>query len=85
MKNTFEIEIINLGRLLNPNELNAIRARLKPLLKLEGIISMCLEPDTLYVEFDPNLFNLEMFKLMISDIGFPIEQDIKLASLHLVA
>ena len=85
MKNTFEIEIINTGRLLSSNELIGLRSRMKPLLDFEGIISLCLEPGTLYVEFDPNLFNLEMFKISISNIGFPIDEKIKLASIHLVA
>jgi hypothetical protein len=85
MKNTFEIEIINAGRLLSSNELIGLRSRMKSLLDIEGIISLCLEPDTLYVEFNPNLFDLEIFKLLLYDVGFPIKEDIRLASIHLVA
>jgi hypothetical protein len=82
MKNTFHLEVLNTDRVLTSAEQHKFRARLKKLLKLDGLISMCLETERLYVEFDPLLFSLGSFKSVLSDIGFPLKQDLKLASYH---
>lgn len=84
MKNTFNLEVINTDRMLTSAEQQKFRARLKKLLKLDGLISMCLETESLYVEFNPQLFSLGSFKSVLSDIGFPLKQDLKLAAFHYV-
>jgi hypothetical protein len=82
MKNTFKLEVINADRVLTSEEQKSYRLQLKQLLKLKGLVSMCLEAESLYVEFNPKYFNLGSFKSVLSDIGFPLNQDIKLASYH---
>jgi hypothetical protein len=82
MKNTFNLEVINTGRMLTSEEQQKFRLRLNELLKLEGLISMCLDADSLYVEFNPQLFSLGSFKSVLSDIGFPLKHELKLATYH---
>jgi len=82
MKNTFRLEVMSTERALTEKEQNEFREQLEHLMKLNGIISMCLEAENLYVEFKPDIFNLESFKLVLTDIGFPLERNVKLASFH---
>lgn len=82
MKNTFNLEVINTDRVLTSAEQQKFRVQLKKLLKLDGLISMCLETERLYVEFDPLLFSLGSFKSVLANIGFPLKQDLTLASYH---
>jgi hypothetical protein len=82
MKNTFKLEVLNTKRVLTRNEQNKFRQHLKPLLKLNGLVSMCLEAESLYVEFNPELFDIATFKLVLSDINFPLDHKAKIASYH---
>nr|NQU90290.1 hypothetical protein [Bacteroidota bacterium] len=83
MKNTFKLEVMNTQLILTKIEQDAFKVHLKHLLKSKGMISMCVEAENLYVEFNPKLFNLESFKSDLKDIGFPLKQDINLAALHI--
>lgn len=83
MKNAFKLEVMITNRVLTNNEQKSYRGHLEQLLKLNGMISLCLDAENLYVEFNPKLFNLESFKSDLKKIGFPLKQDIKLASLHI--
>jgi len=83
MKNiNYKLEVISTFRTLSAEEQNIIRGQLNQLNKFDGLISMCLESNELYVEFDPEKFNLSVFKLILSDIGFPITENFNIASLH---
>ncbi len=75
MKNSFNLEILKTNKTLTTEEQNTFRLKLKPLLKLDGIMSLCLEAKELYVEFDPALFNLDSFKQTLIKTGFPLELD----------
>jgi len=85
MKNSFKLEIIQTRRKLENHELLHYRERLSHLLILGGIVSMCLEDNELYVEYNPNKFNLESFKAVLSDIGFPLKERLAFSTLHLSA
>ncbi len=82
MKNTFRLEVMNTERVLTQNEQQAYRMQLKHLMKIDGIISLCLDNKNLYVEIEPDIFNLDAFKLILTNIGFPVARDVKLASFH---
>ncbi len=81
MKNSFNLKILKTNKTLTTEKQNAFRLKLQPLLKLDGIMSICLEAEELYVEFNPVSFNLDSLKLILKDIGFPLEHEIKLVSL----
>ncbi len=82
MKNTFRLEIISTDGILTQRKQKAYRAQLEQLMKLKGIVSICLEAENLYVEFRPGIFDLEAFKQVLRDIGFPMRQQVNLASFH---
>jgi hypothetical protein len=81
MKNSFKLKILKTSKTITTEEQNAFRLKLQPLLKLDGIMSLCLEAEELYVEFNPTFFNLDSFSLILTDLGFPLEHEIKLVSL----
>lgn len=79
MKNSFSIETLKTNKTLTTEEQNIFRQKFKPLLKVDGIISICIEADGLYVEYNPLSFKLDSFKLNILKMGFPLELDAVLA------
>ncbi len=79
MKNSFKLEILKTNKTLITEEQNTFRQKFKPLLKVYGIISLCLESEYLYVEYNPELFKLDSFKLNILNMGFPLKLDAVLA------
>ena len=81
MKNLFTLKILKTSKTLTTEEQKAFRLKLQPLLKLDGIMSLCLEEEELYVEFHPTFFNLDSLKLILKDLGFPLEHENKLVSL----
>jgi len=78
MKNSFNLEILKTNKTLTKEEQNTFRLKFKPLLELDGIMSLCLEAKELYVEFDPALSNLDSFKQTLIETGFPLELDVVL-------
>ena len=81
MKNSFKLKILKTSKTLTTEEQNAFRLKLRPLLKLDGIMSLCLEAEELYIEFNPTFFNLDSFKLNLTDLGFPMEHEIQPVSM----
>jgi hypothetical protein len=75
MKNSFSTKTLKINKTLTTEEQNIFRQKFKPLLKIDGIMSLCLEAENLYVEYNPVSFNLDSFKLNIMDIGFPLKLD----------
>lgn len=73
MKNLFKLEILKTNKSLTTDEQDSFRLKLKPLLTLEGIMSLCLEKKKLYVEFNPALFNMDSFKHTLLQAGFPLK------------
>lgn len=75
MKNSFNLKIVKTSKKLTTEEQNTFRQKLKPLLNVSGIMSLCLEDKELYVEFNPTSFNLDSFKQSLIVAGFPLELD----------
>ena len=73
MKILNSIEILKTERTLNADELKKFRLKFKSLLKFKGIISLCLEENELYIEYNATLFNSETFKNLLLEQGFPLE------------
>lgn len=80
MKNSFKLEILKTNKILTTEEQNAFRLKFKPFLNIEGVISLCLEEEHLYIEYDPISFKSDSFKEILTAVGFPLKQEkIKLA------
>jgi len=79
MENSFSIEVFKTNKTLTTEEQNIFRENFKPLLTVDGMISLCLEAEDLYVEFNPVSFQLDSFKHNIMDMGFPLKLDAVLA------
>lgn len=75
MKNSFKLEILKTNRTLTTEEQNAFRLKFKPFLNIEGVISLCLEKEHLYIEYDPITYNLDSFKEILTAVGYPLENE----------
>ncbi|MDX1828849.1 MAG: hypothetical protein R3342_04805 [Lutibacter sp.] len=73
MKNLFKLEILETNKTLTLEEQNDFRLKFKPLLKIAGIQSLCLEQNELYIEFDPIMFNKASFKHILNEMAFPLK------------
>jgi hypothetical protein len=76
MKNLNQLEVIHTRRLLNPKQQEQFRCRLKQLLKVTGIISLCLDSRSLFVEYSEEFQDVRTIKRLLRDIGFPIKEHI---------
>ncbi|REE80311.1 hypothetical protein BX611_1953 [Lutibacter oceani] len=86
MKNSFKLEVLKTNKILTTEEQSKFRLKFKPFLNIEGVISLCLEEEHLYIEYDPIFFNLDSFKEILTAVGFPLElENIKLASSNLMS
>lgn len=75
MKNSFKLEVLKTSKTLTTEQQRTFRIKLKPLLEHDGVISLCLEADELYIEFDPTSFNLGSLKDVLKEVGFPLEHE----------
>ncbi len=75
MENSFKLEVLRTNKILKTNEQSNFRLKFKPFLNIEGVISLCLAEEHLYIEYDPMFFNLESFKESIITVGFPLQQE----------
>lgn len=73
MKNLLKLEILKTKKSLTTEEQNTFRLKFKPLLTLEGIMSLCLEKKHLYVEYNPVLINMDSFKQTLIKSGYPLK------------
>jgi hypothetical protein len=80
MKNTFKLEVLRTSRTLTAEEQSNFRLKFKPFLNIDGVISLCLEEEHLYIEYDPISFNLDSFKEILTAVGFPLEHKVSLKS-----
>ena len=86
MKNLFKLEVLKTNKILTTEEQSNFRLKFKPFLNIAGIISLCLEEEHLYIEYDPITFNLDSFKEILTAVGFPLgHEKIKLASSNLMS
>jgi hypothetical protein len=80
MKNLLNLEILKTNKTLSTKELMAFRLKFIPFLDIDGIASLCLEAEYLYIEFNQKKFNIDSFKRILTDTGFPLELEYKLVS-----
>jgi hypothetical protein len=80
MKNSLNLKVLKTNKILSTKEQNAFRLKFKPLVEQDGVISLCLEAKYLYIEFNPKKFNIDSFKRILTDTGFPLELEYKLVS-----
>jgi len=76
MRKSNNLEIINTKYILSQNQQAHYRNRLKQLLKKEGIISMCLEDRSLFIEYTEDILNVITIRDLLSDIGFPMKEQL---------
>lgn len=80
MKTANSLQVIKAATPLEKKEQIAIRNRLKFLLGKDGIVSMCLDFENLYVEYNPNMYSVEKLKSRLREVGFPMGYPSKQAS-----
>jgi len=73
MNNILKLEVLKTNKTLTAKEQNDFRLKFKPLLNIDGVSSICLEEEDLFVEYDPKTFNLDFFKDVLTDTGFPLK------------
>jgi hypothetical protein len=76
MKKSNNLEVINTKHVLSQNQQVYHRNRLRQLLKIEGIISMCLDHRSLFVEYTEDTLNVITIRDLLSDIGFPMKEQL---------
>lgn len=77
MKKANSFQIIKISTVLTEEEQSDCRELLKDTLKQQGIISLCLDKEYLFVEYNPEILNTEKIFLMLEDVGFPVDKEIK--------
>ena len=78
MKNSFKLEVLKTNKILTTEEQRNFLLKFKPFLNIAGVISLCLEEEHLYIEYNPISFNLDSFKEILTAVGFPLELEYKL-------
>lgn len=74
MKKSNSLEVIDTKHILSKNQQTHHRDRLKHLLKNEGIISLCLDHRSLFVEYAEDILNVVTIRDLLSGIGFPMKE-----------
>ena len=74
MKKSNSLEVINTKHILSQNQQEYHRDRLKQLLKNEGIISLCLDHRSLFVEYAEDILTIVTIRDLLSGIGFPMKE-----------
>ncbi|HYQ58985.1 MAG TPA: hypothetical protein VEP89_16700 [Draconibacterium sp.] len=77
---TNNLKIIESGKVLSTNEQQEIKTRLRPLLKLDGVISLCLDSEYLFIEYKAQNISFKNLERLILETRFPAKQVSKLAS-----
>jgi len=73
MKNLFKLEVLKTSKTLTAKEQIDFRLKIEPFLNIDGVSSLCLEEEDLYIEYDPKYFNLDSFKDILIEDGFPLK------------
>ncbi|TVZ26842.1 hypothetical protein JM83_1833 [Gillisia sp. Hel_I_86] len=75
MKNLFKLEVLKTNKTLTAKEQNGFRSKFKPFLNMDGLSSLCLEDDHLYIEYGTLSFNVDSFKDVLTNSGFPLNHE----------
>lgn len=76
MKKANNFIIIKTISVLTEKEQSECRVLLKDMLKQQGIISLCLDNENLFVEYNPEILNVENIYQMMENVGFPADNEI---------
>ncbi len=76
MKKANSFIIVKTISVLTEKEQSDCRVLLKDMLKQQGIISLCLDNENLFVEYNPEILNLEKIYQMMENVGFPADKEI---------
>jgi hypothetical protein len=76
MKNANRIEIIDTNYNLNADQIKIHKNKLQQLKNKSGILSLCLDEKSLFVEFSENLISLASIIDLLSDINFPVKEQL---------
>jgi hypothetical protein len=74
MKESFSLEIISTKSALSNNQQADVRGRLKQLLKNEGIISICLDESSIFIEYKPDVLDKALPANLLLDYNFPLDE-----------
>ncbi len=70
-------QIIKTRTVLSEKEQSECRVLLKDILKQKGIISLCLDSENLFMEFNQKYLNTDKIYLMLYNLGFTLDKEIK--------
>lgn len=76
MKKANSFIIIEAISELTEKEQSDCRVMLKDMLKQQGIISLCLDKENLFVEYNPEILNVGKIFLMMGNVGFLADKEI---------
>ncbi len=74
MDNQNSLKIVKVEKALSEDEQKDYRLKLAGLAKVAGIISICLESEELYLEYDPYKCSIEFIQAELEKIGFPTKK-----------
>ena len=76
MRTSNNLQVINTKNILSQNQQIRYRYRLKQMLKNEGIISLCLEDRSLFIEYRGDVINMATIRDFLSAINFPLKEQL---------
>lgn len=76
MKKSNSVEIIDTKFILSQKQQVRYRDRLKQLVKNVGIISICLDNESLYIEYTEDILNKASIRELLLDINFPMKKQL---------
>jgi hypothetical protein len=74
MKKSNNLEIINTKFILNKNQLAYYRDQLTQFLKEAGIISICLDNKSVFIEYMEGISNTAIIRGLLQEINFPMNK-----------
>lgn len=77
---TYKLEIIKTERILSEAEQTMLRKRLRHLLTKKGIISICLDNEYLFIEYDGNIYNPESIQPLLITTSYLLANGLRMAS-----
>jgi len=76
MNDSSNVAILKTNKKLTAEEQETFRRKFKPLVNISGIMSLCIEANELNVEYNSTQFNLDSFKLLLVELGFPLKLEV---------
>ncbi len=77
MKRFNQLEVIHSRHLLSLKQQEQMRCRLQQLLKVTGIVSLCLDSQVLFVEYSDEFQDPGSIKRLLLEMGFPLKEKVQ--------